>query len=89
MQYWAGLYKSEFQEKLLDGVKVLLGCAHEMMAQQMMAPMKRLPAPPETSHEDEVERFLVGGSRRSKSRRDKNGGLCEVVMRPASPFVIS
>jgi hypothetical protein len=31
MTYWAGLYSSEIQQKLIDGVKVLLSCAHRVL----------------------------------------------------------
>ena len=34
MNYWAGLYTSDFQGRLLDGVKTLLACAHKVLAQQ-------------------------------------------------------
>ena len=58
MKYWAGLYKAEFQEQLLDGVKALLSCAQRVLAQQG-PPMShpQLPAPPgdtEDSEDDEA-----------------------------------
>ena len=57
MKYWAGLYKAEFQEQLLDGVKALLSGAQRVLAQQG-PPMSQpqLPAPPgdtEDSEDDE------------------------------------
>ena len=49
MNYWAGLYNAEFQEKLLDGVKVLLSCTHRVPAQQgPVALLLQLPAPSDT-----------------------------------------
>ena len=58
MKYWAGLYKAEFQEQLLDGVKALLSGAQRVLAQQgppMSLP--QLPAPhgdTEDSEDDEA-----------------------------------
>ena len=34
MNFWARLYTSDFQGRLLDGVKTLLACAHKVLAQQ-------------------------------------------------------
>ena len=46
MTYWAGFYNAKFQEKLLDGVKILLSCAHRVLAQQgLTTPLLQLPAP--------------------------------------------
>lgn len=54
MQYWAGLYGADMQGKLLDGVKVLLACAHWVMAQQSPSMVPRL-MPPEDSQEEDDE----------------------------------
>ena len=38
MTYWAGLYGSDMQGKILDGVKILISCVHKVMAQQRSFP---------------------------------------------------
>jgi hypothetical protein len=37
MSYWAGLYGSDMQNKIMDGVKLLLSCAHRVLVQQQAA----------------------------------------------------
>jgi len=39
MTYWAGLYGSDMQGKILDGVKILISCVHKVMAQQRSFPL--------------------------------------------------
>ena len=34
LKYWAGLYGSDMQGKILEGVKILISCVHKVMAQQ-------------------------------------------------------
>ena len=54
MTYWTGLYNAEFQEKLLDGVKVLLSCAHRVLAQQgTKTSLLQLPAPSGDNEDDD------------------------------------
>jgi len=57
MNYWAGLYNAEFQEKLMDGVKVLLSCTHRVLAQLgPLAPLLQLPVPSDARDDsDDVE----------------------------------
>jgi hypothetical protein len=56
MNYWAGLYASDFQEKLMDGVKVLLLCTHRVLAHQARpTAVLQLPAPPEDTEDEEDE----------------------------------
>ena len=45
MMYWAGLYNSEFQGRVLEVVKTLLACAHRVLAHQNRTVVMRLPAP--------------------------------------------
>ncbi|PAN21233.1 hypothetical protein PAHAL_3G451600 [Panicum hallii] len=52
MSYWAGLYGAEMQSKIMEGVKVLLACAHKVLAQQPR-PVLYLPAPQEDTSEEE------------------------------------
>jgi hypothetical protein len=42
LTYWAGLYGSEMQGKILEGVKILVSCVHKVMVQQRRSP----PPPP-------------------------------------------
>jgi len=53
MKHWAGLYKAEFLEKLLEGVQMLLSCAHRVMQQGPVAPVLQLPAPLEDPNDSE------------------------------------
>jgi hypothetical protein len=55
MKYWAGLYKSDFQEKLLDGVQILLACAHRVLARQVAPPLPRLMAADPDDQDDGEE----------------------------------
>ena len=54
LTYWAGLYNSDMQGKILEGVQALLVCAHKMMASQpgTSASARILPPPPEDEHDD-------------------------------------
>jgi hypothetical protein len=45
MNYWAWLYTSDFQGRLLEGVKTLLTCAHKVLAQQAGRPPVRMMLP--------------------------------------------
>jgi len=54
MKYWAGLYKAEFQEQLLDGVKALLSGAQRVLAQQG-PPMSLLQLPAPSGDADDSE----------------------------------
>ena len=42
MSFWAGLYGSDMQGKILEGVKILISCVHKVMAQQMRPPSRLL-----------------------------------------------
>jgi len=53
MKYWTGLYKTEFQEKLLEGVQMLISCAHRVMQQNRATPVLQLLAPAEDPADDE------------------------------------
>jgi len=54
MNYWAGLYNSDFQGRLLEGVKILMACAQKVLAQQAGDPNTRLLlTPPEEDAEEE------------------------------------
>jgi len=53
MKYWTGLYKTEFQEKLLEGVQMLISCAHRVMQQKRTTPVPQLLAPAEDPADDE------------------------------------
>ena len=55
MKYWAGLYSSDFQGKLLDGIKVVLACAHKVLAQQAGAADARMLLPPAENQPEEEE----------------------------------
>jgi hypothetical protein len=44
MSYWAGLYSSDMQNKIMDGVKLLLSCAHRVLVQQQRPPLLIGPA---------------------------------------------
>jgi len=55
MTYWAGLYGSDMQGKILDGVKILISCVHKVMAQQRSSSPHLLldvPSQPQASAED-------------------------------------
>ena len=60
MTFWAGLYGSEMQGKILEGVKALLSCVQWSASQQRRSPPKILlklaqeQAPEEETSEDEV-----------------------------------
>lgn len=54
MTYWTGLHSEDFQGKLLDGVQVLLSCAHKVLARSNQAPV-RLALPPTEEDEEEAE----------------------------------
>ena len=51
MSYWAGLYGSDMQNKIMDGVK-LLSCANRVLVQQQRPP-SRLIGPAQSHMEDE------------------------------------
>jgi len=53
MKYWTGLYKTEFQEKLLEGVQMLISCAYRVMQQNRATPVLQLLAPVEDPADDE------------------------------------
>ena len=53
MKYWTGLYKTEFQEKLLEGVQMLISCAYRVMQQNRATPVLQLLAPVEDPANDE------------------------------------
>ncbi|PUZ49950.1 hypothetical protein GQ55_6G020400 [Panicum hallii var. hallii] len=55
MSYWAGLDNSDFQVKLMDGVKVMLACAHRVLARQARPTLQILPAPSEDRDDEEEE----------------------------------
>ena len=63
MSYWAGLYSSETQGKILEGVQALLACAHRMMACQPVASTtaRILPSTAEEEREDD-ELIWWGGT---------------------------
>ena len=42
MSFWAGLYGTDMQGKILEGVKILISCVHKVMAQQMRPPSRLL-----------------------------------------------
>jgi len=52
MSYWAGLYSSDMQNKIMDGVKLLLSCANRVLVQQQRPP-SRLIGPAQSHMEDE------------------------------------
>ena len=51
MSYWAGLYGSDMQNKIMDGVKLLLSCANRVLVQQQHPPL--LIGPPPSHLEDD------------------------------------
>ena len=55
LTYWTGLYNSEMQGKILEGVQTLLACAHKMMACQepATATAKILPPTTEDGHDEQ------------------------------------
>lgn len=56
MNYWAGLYASHFQEIIIDGVKILISCAHRVLAQQgRPVIVSRLLAPADDQESDETD----------------------------------
>jgi len=55
MKYWAGLYSSDFHGRLLGGVKVILACAHKVLAQQAGDPTNRLLLPPPGKQAEDEE----------------------------------
>ena len=40
ISYWAGLYGSELQDKIMEGVKILLACAHKVLMQHSSSPAR-------------------------------------------------
>lgn len=54
LSYWAGLYGSEIQDKIVEGAKILLACAHRVLAQQPR-PVIYLPAPTEDLSDEEED----------------------------------
>jgi len=55
MTYWAGLYGSDMQGKILDGVKILISCVHKVMAQLRSSSPRLLldgPSQPQASVDD-------------------------------------
>lgn len=52
--YWAGLYNEDFQGRVLEGVQVLLACAHQVMARSSSPPswLAILPNEYDQDHED-------------------------------------
>ena len=38
MSFWTGLYGTDMQGKILEGVKILISCVHKVMAQQKRPP---------------------------------------------------
>jgi hypothetical protein len=55
MTYWARLYNSELQGKLMDGVKTLLACAHRVLAHQAGNNPRMLMAAAEEETTDEED----------------------------------
>ena len=54
MNYWVGLYNSDFQGSLMEGVKVLMAYAQRVLAQQTREPRPSLLlTPPEDPAEEE------------------------------------
>ena len=55
MTYWSGLYGTEMQGKIMDGVKLLLSCASRMTAQQQHSAPPLLLVPSQSQDEDAEE----------------------------------
>jgi hypothetical protein len=56
MNYWAGLYKEDLQEKIAEGVRTLVACAHWMIARQgVPQPRMLLPGTSEAQDESQEE----------------------------------
>jgi hypothetical protein len=56
MNYWAGLYASDFHEIIIDGVKILISCARRVLAQQGRPVIaSRLLAPADDQESDETD----------------------------------
>ena len=55
LTYWAGLYNSETQGKILEGVQALLVCASKMMANQPTAPARARLLPPDSDEPSDDE----------------------------------
>ena len=53
LTYWAGLYNTETQGKILEGVQALLACAHKMMVHQPTPTTTVRLLPPLTDAEQE------------------------------------
>ena len=41
INFWAGLYSPEVQNQLAAGVKIILSCAHRVLARQVLHPLPR------------------------------------------------
>ena len=54
ISYWAGLYSSELQDKIMEGTKILLVRARRVLMQQPR-PVIYLPPPHEEMSEEEDE----------------------------------
>ncbi|CAO2038309.1 unnamed protein product [Urochloa humidicola] len=50
-----GLHKEEFHGRLLEGVQVILSCAHRMMARDPKLPTRLLLPPPEDQEQDDED----------------------------------
>ena len=55
MTYWAGLYGADMQGRIVEGVKVLIACAHKVLAQQNRPSPVLLLEGPEKPQESEEE----------------------------------
>jgi hypothetical protein len=55
LTYWTGLYNSEMQGKILEGVQTLLAYAHKMMASQAPATATARILPPTTKDEQDEQ----------------------------------
>ena len=57
LTYWPGLYGSEMQGKILEGVKILISCVYKVMPQQRRSPPLLLAetAPSQDGDEDLTE----------------------------------
>ena len=53
LSYWSGLYGSEIQGKLLDGIKVMMSVACRLMTQDSAPRRLPLPAPEEDRSDSE------------------------------------
>ncbi|KAG2581310.1 hypothetical protein PVAP13_6KG055792 [Panicum virgatum] len=52
MEFWADLYTPEIRSQLADGMKIILSCAHSVLARQMR-PVSPLLAPEDTSDQEQ------------------------------------